>query len=447
MADALIPLLMIGALLLGIFIGYPVAFVLGGIAVLFSVGTGTPLVFLSTGISRIYSGTLTNWLLIAIPLFVFMGLLLEKSGIARRLLHSLAGLLGPLPGGYAFAVAVIGIVMAASTGIIGASVVLLSLLALPVMEKSGYDMRISSGIIAASGTLGILIPPSVMLIILGDTLQISVGGLFMGAMIPGLLLGLLYILFLIVVAIVRPEAMPAAPQEDGKPLGRRLRTLANDLLAPLLLILAVLGSIVAGIATPTESAALGAVGALALALLGREMRWQDFLDVLWETSRTTAMILFVMIGATVFSVIFRRVGGDALIHEMLTGLGTGPYAVMISVMVMIFIMGMVLDWVEITLIVVPLVAPVIAALDFGMTPQQNLLWFAIVFAVNLQTSFLTPPFGFALFYLKGVGGSRLSMGTIYRGIIPFVLLQILCLTLVIAFPALVLWLPELMVRH
>ncbi len=447
MADALIPLLMIGALLLGIFIGYPVAFVLGGIAVLFSVGTGTPLVFLSTGISRIYSGTLTNWLLIAIPLFVFMGLLLEKSGIARRLLHSLAGLLGPLPGGYAFAVAVIGIVMAASTGIIGASVVLLSLLALPVMEKSGYDMRISSGIIAASGTLGILIPPSVMLIILGDTLQISVGGLFMGAMIPGLLLGLLYILFLIVVAIVRPEAMPAAPQEDGKPLGRRLRTLANDLLAPLLLILAVLGSIVAGIATPTESAALGAVGALALALLGREMRWQDFLDVLWETSRTTAMILFVMIGATVFSVIFRRVGGDALIHELLTGLGTGPYAVMISVMVMIFIMGMVLDWVEITLIVVPLVAPVIAALDFGMTPQQNLLWFAIVFAVNLQTSFLTPPFGFALFYLKGVGGSRLSMGTIYRGIIPFVLLQILCLTLVIAFPALVLWLPELMVRH
>jgi len=447
MADALIPLSMIGALLLGIFVGYPVAFVLGGVAVLFAVGTGTPLVFLSTGISRIYSGTLTNWLLIAIPLFVFMGLLLEKSGIARRLLHSLAGLLGPLPGGYAFAVAVIGIVMAASTGIIGASVVLLSLLALPVMEKSGYDMRISSGIIAASGTLGILIPPSVMLIILGDTLQISVGGLFMGAMIPGLLLGLFYIAFLIGVAILRPESMPPAPQDHSIPLGRRLRVLAGDLLAPLLLIVAVLGSIVAGIATPTESAALGAVGALLLALLGREMRWRDFLEVLWETSRTTAMILFVMIGATVFSVIFRRVGGDALIHELLTGLGTGPYAVMISVMVMIFIMGMVLDWVEITLIVVPLVAPVIAALDFGMTPQQNLLWFAIIFAVNLQTSFLTPPFGFALFYLKGVGGARLSMGTIYRGIIPFVGLQLLCLSLVIAFPSLVLWLPELMVRR
>lgn len=447
MADAIIPLSMIGALLLGIFVGYPVAFVLGGVAVLFAVGTGTPLIFLSTGISRIYSGTLTNWLLIAIPLFVFMGLLLEKSGIARRLLHSLAGLLGPMPGGYAFAVAVIGIVMAASTGIIGASVVLLSLLALPVMKKSGYDMRISSGIIAASGTLGILIPPSVMLIILGDTLQISVGGLFMGAMIPGLLLGLLYILFLIAVAILRPEAMPAAPQDEAIPLGRRLRVLGSDLIAPMLLIIAVLGSIVAGVATPTESAALGAVGALVLALMGREMRWKDFLEVLWETSRTTAMILFVMLGATVFSVIFRRVGGDALIHELLTGLGTGPYTVMISVMILIFVMGMVLDWVEITLIVVPLVAPVIAALDFGMTPQQNLLWFAIVFAVNLQTSFLTPPFGFALFYLKGVGGADLPMGTIYRGIIPFVLLQLLCLALVIAFPSLVLWLPELLVRR
>ena len=444
MADAIIPLSMILSLLLGIFVGYPVAFVLGGIAVLFAIGTGTPLVFLSTGISRIYSGTLTNWLLIAIPLFVFMGMLLDRSGIARRLLHSLAGLLGPLPGGYAFAVAVIGIIMAASTGIIGASVVLLSLLALPVMKDAGYDMRISSGIIAASGTLGILIPPSVMLIILGDTLQISVGGLFMGALFPGLLLGMLYILFLIGVAIFRPETMPAMPRKEAISLGRRLRTLLADLLAPLLLIVAVLGSIVWGIATPTESAGVGAVGAFVLAILGREMRWQDFLEVLWETSRTTAMILFVMIGATVFSVIFRRVGGDALIHELLHSLGTGPYAVMIGVMILIFFMGMVLDWVEITLIVVPLVAPVIAALDFGMTPQQNLLWFAIVFAVNLQTSFLTPPFGFALFYVKGVGGVGLPMGTIYRGIVPFVALQLVCLALVISFPALVLWLPEVM---
>lgn len=447
MADALIPLAMIAVLLAGIFIGYPVAFVLGGVGVMFALATGTPLMFLSTGISRIYSGTLTNWLLIAIPLFVFMGLLLEKSGIARRLLHSMAGLLGPLPGGYAFAVAVIGIVMAASTGIIGASVVLLSLLALPVMEKAGYDMRIGSGIIAASGTLGILIPPSVMLILLGDTLQISVGGLFMGAMIPGLILGLFYILFLIGVAILRPETMPPVPQDRASSLPERLRVLAGDLVAPILLILAVLGSIVAGIATPTESAALGTVGALLLAIWGREMRWADFLEVLWETSRTTAMILFVMLGATVFSVIFRRVGGDALIHEALTGLGTSPYAVIVAVMVLIFFMGMVLDWVEITLIVVPLVAPVIAALDFGMTPQQNLLWFAIIFAVNLQTSFLTPPFGFALFYLKGVGGDRLPMGVIYRGIIPFVLLQLVALGLVVAFPALALWLPEMAVSR
>jgi tripartite ATP-independent transporter DctM subunit len=299
---------MVATLLAGIFAGYPVAFVLGGVGILFALITGTPLVFLSTGISRIYSGTLTNWLLIAIPLFVFMGLLLEKSGVARRLLHSMAGLMGPLPGGYAFAVTVIGIVMAASTGIIGASVVLLALLALPVMQKTGYDMRIAAGVIAATGTLGILIPPSVMLIILGDMLNISVGGLFLGALLPGLLLGLLYILYLVGLAIWRPSSMPPAQFNIDEGLGKRLLRLSAHMIAPLALIGAVLGSIIAGIATPTESAALGAAGALVLAVLGREMTLRDFREVLSETSRTTAMILFVMIGATVFSVIFRRVG-------------------------------------------------------------------------------------------------------------------------------------------
>ncbi|MCC5988580.1 MAG: TRAP transporter large permease subunit [Pararhodobacter sp.] len=439
---------MVAALLAGIFAGYPVAFVLGGVGVLFALITGTPLVFLSTGISRIYSGTLTNWLLIAIPLFVFMGLLLEKSGVARKLLFSMAGLLGGLPGGYAFAVCIIGIVMAASTGIVGASVVLLALLALPVMKQTGYDMRIASGVIAASGTLGILIPPSVMLIILGDTLNISVGGLFAGAMVPGVLLGLLYILYLLGVAVFRPSAMPPARNVSaGVPLTRRLVVLLGHLIAPLALICAVLGSIIAGIATPTESAALGAAGALLLAIMGREMSWRDFFHVLTETSRTTAMILFVMIGATMFSVIFRRVGGDRLIHELLLSMGTSPYTVMLTIMVLIFVLGMVLDWVEITLVVVPLVAPVVALLDFGMTPELNLLWFAIVFAVNLQTSFLTPPFGFALFYLRGVGGRDLPMGTIYSGVAPFVGLQILCLGLVLAFPQLVLWLPELTMRR
>jgi tripartite ATP-independent transporter DctM subunit len=376
-----------------------------------------------------------------------MGLLLEKSGVARRLLHSMAGLMGPLPGGYAFAVTVIGIVMAASTGIIGASVVLLALLALPVMQKTGYDMRIAAGVIAATGTLGILIPPSVMLIILGDMLNISVGGLFLGALLPGLLLGLLYILYLVGLAIWRPSSMPPAQFNIDEGLGKRLLRLSAHMIAPLALIGAVLGSIIAGIATPTESAALGAAGALVLAVLGREMTLRDFRDVLSETSRTTAMILFVMIGATVFSVIFRRVGGDQLIHNLLLGLGTSPYTVLAVIMVLVFVLGMVLDWVEITLVVVPLVAPVIARLDFGMTPELNLLWFAIIFAVNLQTSFLTPPFGFALFYLRGVAGDTLPMSTIYRGIVPFVLLQILCLILVIAFPQLALWLPETAVRR
>lgn len=444
--DATWPLLMLAALVAGIFAGYPVAFVLAGVGILFAFLADVPVLFLSTGVSRIYSGILTNWLLIAIPLFVFMGLMLERSGVAERLLKSLASVFGRLSGGYAFAVAIIGIVMAASTGIIGASVVLMGMLALPVMLRNRYDARVSSGLIAASGTLGILIPPSVMLIVLGDTLRISVGDLFLGAAVPGLMLGGLYILYLVVIALVQPHRMPAPEViEDDRPLAVRLAVLARDLLAPALLIAAVLGTIVAGVATPTESAAIGAAGALLLAVASRQMTWAGFVDALRGTTQTTAMIIFVMIGATIFSLIFRKLGGDALIADTFSHLGDDPWMVMLIIMALVFLLGFFLEWVEISLVVLPIVAPVVAGLDFGdgLSKEQTLTWFAIAFAVNLQTSFLTPPFGYALFYLRGIAPPEVGIGTIYRGVIPFVLIQILGLAAVLAFPDLALWLPRL----
>ncbi|WP_374467168.1 TRAP transporter large permease subunit, partial [Ferrovibrio sp.] len=424
------PLLMCVALLLGIFSGYPVAIALAGIGVIFAFAADVPIIFLSTGVSRTFSGILSNWLLIAVPLFVFMGLMLEKSGIAERLLRSLAGLLGPLPGGYAFAVAIIGIVMAASTGIIGASVVLMGVLALPVMLESRYDPKLATGIIASTGTLGILIPPSIMLVVLGDTMRISVGDLFAGAMIPGLMLGGLYIVYLVFLAIFRPETMPPLPARDRLPLGQAATRLARDLMAPMILILVVLGSIIAGIATPTEAAALGALGAFLLALASRQLTWKQFLSVLNETTRTTAMIMFVMIGATIFSVIFRKLGGDVMIADALgvDEAGTNPYWVMFVIMAFVFVLGMFLDWVEITFIVMPIIAPIMAGLDFGgLSKEQILLWFAILFAVNLQTSFLTPPFGYALFYIRGVAPAEIGTKIIYKGIIPFVIIQLIAL--------------------
>ncbi len=437
------PLLMCFGLLVGIFSGYPVALVLAGIGVLVALAADVPMLFLSTGVSRIFSGILSNWLLIAVPLFVFMGLMLEKSGIAQRLLRSLASILGALPGGYAFAVAVIGIVMAASTGIIGASVVLMGVLALPVMLKNRYDPRLATGVIAATGTLGILIPPSIMLVVLGDTMRISVGDLFAGALVPGLMLGGLYIVYLGLIAVFRPQRMPPERDREHLPLGAALWALARDLVAPLVLILTVLGSIIAGVATPTEAAALGALGAFVLALAERQLSWSKFVLVLYETTKTTAMIMFVMMGATVFSVIFRKLGGDTMIADAL-GVNTGdvnPYWVMFVIMLFVFVLGMFLDWVEITFIVIPIIGPIIASLDFGLSQEHVLLWFAILFALNLQTSFLTPPFGYALFYLRGIAPPEISTRVIYRGIVPFVVIQLAALVLAILFPQLVLWLP------
>lgn len=437
------PLVMLAGLMAGIFTGYPVAFVLAGIGLIFALLAEVPMLFLSLGVSRIYSGILTNWLLIAIPLFVFMGLMLERSGIAQRLLRSLASVFRGLPGGYAFAVAIIGVVMAASTGIIGASVVLMGMMALPTMLKNGYDARISTGLIASSGTLGILIPPSVMLIVLGDQMRVSVGDLFMGAVGPGLLLGGLYLAYLIVIAVFQPHRMPVAKAENvGEPFLRVALALTRDLLAPVALIAAVLGTIVTGIATPTESAAIGAAGATLLALISGNLSLSFLAEALRDTTKTTAMIIFVMIGATIFSVIFRKLGGDQMIVDALALHGDNPYAVLLTIMLVVFVLGFFLEWVEITLVVVPIVAPIVAQLNFGLTPEHTLIWFAITLSVNLQTSFLTPPFGYALFYLRGIAPDGVSISTIYRGIVPFVLLQLAALALVILWPEITLWLPS-----
>ncbi|MCA0043524.1 TRAP transporter large permease [Celeribacter litoreus] len=437
------PISMLLALMLLLFSGYAVGFVLAGVGIAFALLADVPTVFLSMGVQRIYSGTLTNWLLAAIPLFVFMGLMLEKSGVAERLMRSLAALAGRLPGGYAFAVVVIGVVMAASTGIIGASVVLMGMMSLPAMRAAGYDMRLATGLVAASGTLGILIPPSIMLIILGDQLRVPIGDLFMGAIYPGLILSGLYFAYIVLNAIFRPSHMPAPPKTESIPVLKAVLSLVRDLVAPMLLILSVLGTIITGVATPTESAAIGAVGATLLAIITGGFSFDGFRNAVFETTKTTAMIAFVMIGATVFSLVFRRLGGDAMVADLFHFENVSPYVTLALIMTLIFVLGFFLDWVEISLVVIPIVAPIVASLDFGMPSSDVILWFAIALAVNLQTSFLTPPFGYALFYLRGVDPS-IPIGTIYRGVIPFVLIQMAALILVIAIPSIVLSLPHSM---
>jgi len=439
---------MVVALLVGIFSGYPVAFLLGGLGILFAFIGDIPVAFLGTVSSRIFGGVIENWLLIAIPLFVFMGLMLERSGVARNLLLTLQRLFGNVRGGLAVSVALLGVVMAASTGIIGASVVMLGLLALPVMLKQGYKPEMAYGVVAASGTLGILIPPSIMLVLMGSIMNISVGDLFKAALIPGLMLGGLYTLYLLATAYLRPDWAPLASEggeshlsESQLPLGLAL---LRDLLGPMVLIMAVLGSIMAGIATPTEAAAIGAAGSMLLALFLKQLNTDTLRQVCRLTSKTSAMILFVVVGATCFSVVFKRLGGADMIEELITGTGLGPYGLLMLLMGLIFLLGFFLEWIEISFVILPLLLPVVSGLDIdGLSGSSLMVWFAILVAINLQTSFLTPPFGYALFYLKGITQGNVSIGTIYRSIIPFVLLQLVGLALCIVFPSIVLWLPGL----
>src|SRR5690554_2150659 len=395
--------------------------------------------------SRIFGGVVENWLYIAIPLFVFMGLMLEKSGVASRLLLTLQRLFGQVRGSLAISVALLGVVMAASTGIVGASVVMLGMLALPVMFKQNYKEEMALGVVAASGTLGILIPPSIMLVLMGSIMQVSVGDLFKGALIPGLMLGALYIVYLIVMGFLKPEWMPLADPDDLEadttPL---ILALLRDLVGPVFLMVAVLGSIMSGIATPTEAAAIGALGAMLLAIIARKMNYITLRDVCYDTAKSTAMIVFIVMAATAYSLIFKRLGGDYLIMDIVSSIGLGPYGLLLSIMLMIFILGFFLEWIEISYVVLPLLLPVISLLDFGMTTQATLVWFGILMAINLQTSFLTPPFGYALFYLKGVTEGKVKITTIYKSIIPYVLLQVTGLILCIIFPAIILWLPGLL---
>ena len=439
------PLAMVLALVAGIFLGYPVAFVLGGVGVLFVLYSDLPTLFLGTVVSRIYGNVISNWLLVAVPMFVFMGIMLERSGLARNLLLSLQQLMGGLRGGLAIAVTGLGVILAASTGIIGASVVTLGILALPVMLQAGYRKEIATGTIAASSTLGILIPPSIMLVLMGDILRISVGDLFVAAMVPGLLLAVIYIAFILILALMRPSWMPPGEARQSGSRMQLLGRLLRDLVAPLALVMVVLGSIIAGVATPTEAASLGALGASLLALVSGNLNWKVLSGAVSETGKITAMIMFVIIGATCFGVVFGRLGGERMIHDAVGAMPLDAYGTLILLLGIIFLLGFILEWIEISYVVLPLFAPIIVMQDFGLglTNSETLLWFAVMVAVMLQTSFLTPPFGYALFYLKGVAPANVTMLNIYRGIIPFVVLQLIGLGLVLVFPALALWLPRL----
>ncbi|KEO60770.1 TRAP transporter large permease [Thioclava indica] len=431
----LLPIIMGLCLIVGTFSGYPVALVLGGLGVAFLFIGGLPIFTLQLAVSRIF-GIMSNWLLLAIPLFVYMGLMLDRSGIAANLLYSFERLLGGVRGGLGIAVALLGVVLAASTGIVGASVVMLGVLALPVLLRENYSPQLATGLVAASGTLGILIPPSIMLVVLGSMLQVSVGDLFKAAFLPGLLLSVLYVAYILILARVRPDMAPPVTSRDRTPGWRAVLELMRDLSGPLVLIGTVLGSILAGVATPTEAAALGAFGATLLALIGRKLDLNGMGEVVYETGKITAMILFVLIGATVFSGVFKALGGDEMIRDAVTGTGLSPFGMMALFMIILFVLGCFLEWIEITFVVLPLFTPIIIDLDFGLgfTPNEQLIWFAIAVAVNLQTSFMTPPFGFSLFYVKGVAPEGTSIGTIYKGAVPFVVLQLIGLASVIFIP-------------
>jgi tripartite ATP-independent transporter DctM subunit len=395
--------------------------------------------------SRFFGGIIENPVLVALPMFIYMGLMLDQSGVAQKMMRSMQVLFGALKGGLALTVMLIGIILAASTGVIGASVVLLGVMGIPTMMAQGYGKPIATGTIAASGTLGILIPPSIMLVIMSDQLAISLGDLFMGALFPGLLLGVLYIVFIIVYGLISPSSMPAP--ENREPISLKIvGEVALSVVPPFGLIVLVLGSIFFGLATPTEASGIGALGATVLALASRNLNGKVARDVMRQTLNTSGYIVGIFIAANFFSYILRRFGGDQIIENLVLGSFDNPYMVIAFILFIIFLLGFLLDWIEITLIIMPLMLPVILSLNipvegYDIVDNPSVVWFAILVAVTLQTSFLTPPVGFALFYLKGVCPPDINLGHIYRGIIPFVLLQIVGLLIVFYFPQMTTWLP------
>jgi tripartite ATP-independent transporter DctM subunit len=433
-------IILFGLVLSFLLIGFPVAFTLGGVSTLYGLAT-FGLQFFNFLPLRIW-GVNTNILLIAVPLFVYMGVMLESSGLAEELLETMALLLGRLRGGLALSVVVVGAMLAASTGIVGATVVTMGLLSLPTMLKRGYSKQLSTGTIASAGTLGQIIPPSIVLVLLGSVLNVSVGDMFLGALIPGFLLVILYIIWIMLFSYLRPNQAPPMPAEELATFrGREMvtRTL-RAFVAPVVLIVAVLGSIFAGIASPTEAAAVGAVGATVLTVSQGKLNMATLQRVMKETVYLTCMVFIILVGATTFALAFRGLGGDKFLQDLVSHAGLGPTAFLIIFLIVIFIAGFFIDFIEITFIHVPIAAPIFMAMGVDM------LWVGILIAINLQTSFLTPPFGFSLFYLKGVSPPEVKTTDIYRGIIPFVIIQLIALILVAVAPETVTCVPEYMLR-
>ena len=428
------PLMFVVAFLL-IFSGYPVAFALGGTALIFAfVGISVGLFDwnLMYAMSERSFGVMSNSILLAVPFFIFMGAMLEKSRLAEDLLKTIGQLFGPVRGGLGLAVIFVGALLAAATGVVGASVVAMGMISMPVMLQYGYSKGMASGLITASGTLGQIIPPSVVLVVLADQLGVSVGDLFVGSLVPGLMLAGMYALFAIMMAWFRPKSMPALPPEAREMRGGILvKKVLLVLIPPLVLILLVLGSIFAGIATPTEAGAIGAVGAMILAAVNRRLTMKRLRDTMDHTTRLTAMVVFLLIGSTAFALVFRGLYGDIWIEELLTNLPGGKIGLLVVANLAIFILGFFIDFFEIAFIIIPLVAPAARILGIDM------VWFGVMIGMNLQTSFLTPPFGFALFYLRGVAPKVVKTMEIYRGAIPFIIIQLIGLLLIILFPELV----------
>jgi len=422
-------------------LGYPVAFSLGGTAIVFS------LIGLATGVFSLglwgslplqIFQTMSNYTLLAIPYFIFMGAMLEKSGIAERLLETIGILFGRLRGGLALAVIFVGALLAATTGVVAATVVAMGLISLPIMLRYGYDKPLATGVIAASGTLGQIIPPSVVLVVLADQLGVSVGDLFIGSLLPGLLMTAAFAVYVIAIAFFKPEAAPALPLEvRDLSAGVLAKRVLQAMLPPLVLILLVLGSIFFGVATPTEAGAVGCVGAIVLAFFNHQLTWRSIQDVCDATLRISTMVVFILLGSTAFSLVFRGLHGEQVVTNLMLNLPGGEWGFLVFSMGVIFILGFFIDFFQIAFIVVPLFAPI--AQNYGL----DLVWYGVVIGTNLQTSFLTPPFGFALFYLRGIAPPEVKTADIYRGAVPFIAVQLLVLVAVIVFPQLVNFLPSL----
>ncbi len=448
-----LPVFMFVALGFLLFTGFPVGFVLGGVGLGFGLvgygfGVFSPIELFNI-LARIYGSVAENAILTAIPMFILMGTMLERTGVADDLLHCLQVLLRRVPGGLALSVTAMGTIMAATTGIVGATVIMMTLMALPVMLARGYSKSLAGGTIAAAGTLGILIPPSILLVLITDLMVVELATIFVAAVLPGLLLSGLFMTYILVVAILRPDVAPSMDAAEGPDSAGELAILIfRSFLPPVFLMVLVLGSIAFGWATPTEAAGVGALGAILIAVAKRRFTLFIISDVLRRAMLTNAMLFLIFIGAMAFAYVFRSLGGDNLVIEFVRKLDVGPWSILILMMVVVFLLGFVLEWIEITQIVVPVFLPIFGLLDFGthVAKADLLYWFAILLAVNMQTSFLTPPFGITLFYMKGVAQDSIGLADLYRGIVPFVALQMVGLALVIAFPGIALWLPRLLLN-